>query len=137
MLRSVGAVLAGLVIASLVVMACTWVAVATMLPPAGPGMIAPPTSAYLVVNLGYSLLAAFLGGEVAARLAARNPMGHAIGLGVLLLVLGVTTAALTSSGSKGNQPWWYLYVVALLGWVGASVAGLRHAREEGAATATP
>jgi len=125
MFRSVGAILAGFVVATIVVMACTWVAVAVMLPAVGPGQMPEPTTAYLAVNLGYSLLAAFVGGEVAVRLARRAPVGHGMGLGLLLLVLGIGMAATTSDGTQGNQPGWYLYVVAILGWVGASAAGLR------------
>ena len=125
MLRSVGAILAGFVVATIVVMASTWVAVTTMLPAAGPGQMPEPTPTYLAVNLGYSLLAAFLGGEVAVRLGRRAPLLHGMGLGVLLLVLGVGMAATTSDGTQGNQPGWYLYAVAVLGWVGASAAGVR------------
>jgi len=125
MLRSAGAILAGFVVATIVVMACTWVAVAAMLPSVGPGQMPEPTTAYLVVNLAYSLLAAFVGGEVAVRVGRRAPLAHGMGLGVLLLVLGVGMAATTSDGTQGNQPGWYLYVVAVLGWIGASAAGVR------------
>lgn len=125
MLRSVGAVLAGLVVATIVVLACTWVAVAAMLPAAGPGQMPEPTSAYLAVNLACSLVAAWLGGEVAVRLGRRAPLGHAMGLGVVLLMLGIGVAATTSVGTQGSQPGWYLYAVAVLGWIGAAAAGVR------------
>lgn len=133
MLRSLGAILAGFVTATVLIMTCTFVAVAVMLPPAGPGQMPAPTAAYLAVNLAYSLLAAFIGGEVTARLALRAPLGHAMALGVVLLVLGVGGAALTSDGAKGSQPGWYLYVVATLGWIGAAAGGLRRARGVAAA----
>ena len=135
MLRSLGAILAGFVVATILVMACTFIAVATMLPPAGPGQMPEPTLPYLAVNLGYSLLAAFVGGEVAARLAPRAPLGHAMALGVILLVLGIGSAALTSAGTQGSQPGWYLYAVATLGWIGASMGGWRRAHGSGPARA--
>lgn len=133
MLRSLGAIIAGFVTATVLVMACTFIAVAAMLPPAGPGQMPEPTPAYLVVNLAYSLLAAFIGGEVTARLAGRAPMGHAMALGVVLLVLGIAGAAMTSDGRQGSQPGWYLYAVATLGWAGASLGGLRRARSQAGA----
>lgn len=124
MLRSVVAVLAGFLVASLVVLLATLVATRLMLPPAGPGAMPAPTPAYLAVNLAYSFLAALLGGWLAARLAARAPLGHGMAVGSIMLVLGFLVAALPSDGVQGSQPGWYMYVIPLLGWIGASAGGM-------------
>lgn len=128
MLKSVGAVLAGFLAATVLVMAATLVATSLMLPPSGPGMMPEPTPTYLAVNLAYSVGAAVAGGWLAARLAGRAPLGHGMALGTILLVLGLVAAALPSDGTKGSQPGWYLYAVALLGWIGATAGGMLRAR---------
>ncbi|MFN2316920.1 MAG: hypothetical protein ABR551_01860 [Gemmatimonadales bacterium] len=130
MLRSVGAVLAGFVAATIVVVLSTALAVALMLPPAGPGMMPEPTGPYLAVNLFCGLLAAIFGGWLAARLARRAPLGHAMAVGTIMLVLGLAAAAMESDGSSGSQPGWYLYALPLLGWIGASLGGVVEARSE-------
>lgn len=131
MLRSVGAVLAGFVLATIIVVLTTMIAVALMLPPAGPGMMPEPTGPYLAVNLSCALLAAILGGWLAARLARRAPLGHGMAVGTIMLVLGLAAAAMESDGTSGRQPGWYLYALPLLGWIGASLGGgLRSRRVE-------
>jgi hypothetical protein len=129
MLRSVGAVLAGFVAATIIVLLSTVIAVKLMLPPAGPGVMPEPTGSYLAVNLACGLLAAIAGGWLAARLALRAPLGHAMAVGTILLVLGLAAAAMESDGTSGSQPGWYLYAVALIGWIGASLGGVFRSRQ--------
>ena len=129
MLRSVGAVLAGFLLATIIVLLSTMIAVALMLPPAGPGMMPEPTGSYLAVNLICGLLAASAGGWLAARLARHAPLGHAMAVGTVMLVLGLAAAAMESDGTTGRQPGWYLYAVALIGWVGASLGGVLRSRQ--------
>jgi hypothetical protein len=128
MLRSVGAVLAGFVVATIIVLLTTMIAVALMLPAAGPGMMPEPTGSYLAVNLLCALLAAIAGGWLAARMALRAPLGHAMAVGTIMLVLGLGTAAMESDGTPGSQPGWYLYALPMIGWVGAATGGLLAAR---------
>ncbi len=132
MLRSVGAVFAGFMAATIIVLLTTMIAVALMLPPAGPGMMPEPTGSYLAVNLFCGLLAAMSGGWLAARLAQRAPLGHAMAVGTIMLVLGLAAAAMESDGTTGSQPGWYLYALPLIGWIGASLGGvLKSRRVEG------
>lgn len=133
MLKSIGAVLAGFVAATIIVLLSTMIAVALMLPPAGPGMMPEPTGSYLAVNLVCGLLAAIVGGWLAARLAVWAPLGHAMAVGTVMLVLGLGTAAMESDGTTGNQPGWYLYALPMIGWVGAATGGLLAARRGQAA----
>lgn len=129
MFRSVGAVLAGFVAATIIVLVSTLIAVALMLPPAGPGMMPEPTGSYLAVNLFCGLLAAIFGGWLAARLARRAPLGHAMAVGTIMLVLGLAVAAMESDGTSGRQPGWYLYALPLIGWIGASLGGVLRSRQ--------
>lgn len=129
MLRSVGAVLAGFVAATIIVLLSTVIAMKLMLPPAGPGVMPEPTGSYLAVNLACGLLAAIAGGWLAARLALRSPLGHAMSVGTVMLVLGLGTAAMESDGTTGSQPGWYLYALPLIGWVGASLGGVFRSRQ--------
>ncbi len=130
MLRSVGAVFAGFMAATIVVLLTTMIAVALMLPPAGPGMMPEPTGSYLAVNLCCGLLAAIFGGWLAARLARRAPLGHAMAVGTIMLVLGLAAAAMESDGTSGSQPGWYLYALPLIGWIGASLGGVLRSRQQ-------
>lgn len=129
MLRSLGAVVAGFVVATIIVLLSTVIAVKLMLPPAGPGMMPEPTGSYLAVNLGCGFLAAIVGGWLAARVAPKAPLGHAMTVGTIMLVLGLATAAMESDGTAGNQPGWYLYALSVLGWIGASIGGLMRSRQ--------
>ena len=62
------------------------------------------------MNLAYSLLAALTGGYVAAWIAARQRLQHAIALAALVLVLSVVSAI-----AFGNrQPRFYQVALAVL-----------------------
>ena len=63
-----------------------------------------------------------LGGWVAARLAPRAPVGHAIALGAVGLVLGILGAI----GAWGMSPGWFLVAMALTGPICAWAGGLLH-----------
>lgn len=137
MLRSVGAVFAGFVAATIIVLLSTMIAVVLMLPPTGPGMMPEPTGSYLAVNLFSGLLAAVAGGWLAARLARRAPLGHAMAVGTVMLVLGLAAAAMESDGTRGSQPGWYLYALPLIGWIGAASGGVLAARRGQASSVSP
>ena len=80
-LRSVLAIVAGFVTMFVIVIVCTVVCLQTMHLKSG-----HPTPGYLVINVIYSLAAAFAGGWVAARAAGYNPVIHGIILGAIMLV---------------------------------------------------
>jgi putative membrane protein (TIGR04086 family) len=97
-LRSVLAVLAGLAVMFVIVIACTLLSVALMHLKTG-----HPTPGYLVINVVYSLAAAVAGGWVAARLAGYRPVAHGVALALLMLVL----SALSLLHPAPSQPFFY------------------------------
>jgi hypothetical protein len=68
-----------------------------------------PAATYLILNIGYSFIAAAVGGYVAAWVAGRLPVQHGIGLGGFVLVMSVVSAL-----EHGNrQPRWYQVTLAV------------------------
>ena len=118
--RSVGSVVAGLAAATLTVVIMTWIVVQLML---DGDMAAAPTTAYLGVNLAYSLFAAVLGGWLAARIAAHKPVLHAGVVGAVMLLLALAGDA---DPPQGGVPGWYNPAVGVIGAVGALIGGFLH-----------
>ena len=79
---------------------------------------------YLVVNLGYSFLAAAAGGYVTAWTAAANPLIHVLALGIVVLAL----AALSVLQSKGMQPIWCQLTLVAIAPLGVLAGGLLRLR---------
>lgn len=70
-----------------------------------------PRTAYIFVNLAYSLMAAVAGGYVTAWAAAENPLKHTLTLALAILLL----SALTALQQRGQQPIWYqLLLIAIM-----------------------
>src|SRR6185295_15032604 len=73
----------------------------------------------LLLTLGYRTVFTIFGGWLVARLAPRNPMGHAWALGGIGVVLG--TIGLVAARDFG--PLWYPLAIVLLAvpstWLGA------------------
>lgn len=89
--------------------------------PAEGGVYPPGWSlGYVVVNLGYSFLAAAAGGFVTAWAAAANPLLHVLALAIAVLAL----AALSALQSKGRRPVWYLLALVVVSPVGVLAGGL-------------
>ena len=65
-----------------------------------PGEVHRPAASYLFVNLGYSFLAAALGGYTTAWLAPANPLVHVLVLAIIVLAL----SALSAIQFRGKQP---------------------------------
>ncbi len=89
--------------------------------PAEHGLYPPGWSlGYVIVNLGYSFLAAAAGGYVTAWAAAANPLIHTLALGIVVLAL----AAMSALQSKDKRPVWYLLALVAISPVGVLAGGL-------------
>src|SRR5206468_826460 len=124
-LKSVGAVFAGVFANFIIAMP-----IDAALHAAGvfPPMEVPLSNALCALAFSYRFLAALVGGYATARLAPRNPMKHAIALGIVgILLSSAGAAAMWNMG-----PHWYpllLVVISLpCSWAGARLAISRSAR---------
>lgn len=95
-------------------------------PPWGEPMHEPGLNA---LALAYRAAFTVLGGYIAARLAPHAPVGHALALGGIGLVLG----ALGGVAAWEMSPAWFLILVALCGppcaWMGGRLAAARRDRD--------
>lgn len=96
-------------------------------PPWGQPMYA--TSLNLLA-LSYRIVYGIAGGYISARLAPRNPMRHALVLGVVGLVLSAA-GAIAAIATMDLGPAWYPIVLALTAvpcaWLGGGLQGMWHA----------
>jgi hypothetical protein len=88
---------------------------------------ATPNPAYTFVNLGFSFLAAAVGGYVTARIAQHNPLIHVLALAITVLLL----AALSALQQREQQPIWYLLALVAITPTGVFVGGLIRMRALG------
>jgi hypothetical protein len=79
-----------------------------------------PQPGYIVVNLGYSFLAAAAGGYITAWTGKGNPLVLVLGLAIIVLAL----AALSALQSRGKQPTWYQLSLVAITPVGVLAGGL-------------
>ena len=117
MLRSVIAVLAGLLVALALVLVLTYVAGVIT----GVGISDPPTAPYLTLNLVGSAIAGAAGGAVAVRVAHYAPHGHVVALAVVILLLALPA---TFSAPAPGQPSWYRVTISVLGPVSVLIGGI-------------
>src|SRR5580698_4792556 len=99
-------------------------ALLTRLTPSWVGEQGKPHFDYVIVNLGYSFLAAEVGGYVTAWVAAANPLVHVLVLGIIVLAL----SAMSALQSKGKQPIWYQLSLVAISPLGALAGGLLRLR---------
>ena len=111
-IRSVLTVLGAFFVVAVLVGLTTAIAAELMLGSTGPGT--KPTTAFLVVNLTYSVLYAIVGGYVAATVSDHSPLGHAAALSVFMTLLGLTTWVINGGQPAPGQPVWYPWVITLL-----------------------
>ena len=116
--RSLLAVLAGFAAAVVIVMVATAVGVLLFF---GGDFTAAPTPTWIAVNLTYTGLAGGVGGWLAARLAPRHPVAHAVG--VALIMVGMSLGGGEAAPTAG-VPAWYGTAVTVLGGGGAVAGGL-------------
>ena len=129
LLKSAGAVLAGLVTVVVLSIAVDAIMHATgALPPMGSRM----GHGHAALALGYRLVIGVLGGWVTAWLAPQRPIKHALILGLFGLALSTLGAAATWNVGPAFGPKWYplaLVATALpCSWLGGKIYTLRALR---------
>ena len=117
--RSVGAVLAGLLaVVILSVVADQIFHSLGVYPPWGEPMLDTGVN---LLALAYRVVFTVFGGYVAARLAPDAPIGHALALGGIGVVLGTLGAI----GAWGMSPAWFLIALVLIAlpcaWLGGTL----------------
>ena len=126
-LRSIGAVLAGMLAIVVLSLATDEVLHATGLLPR-----LNMTDAHAVLALSYRLVYGIAGGYLTARLAASRPMLHAVVLGGIGTALSILGAAATWNAGPALGPQWYplsLVVTALpCAWAGGKLFDLLAAK---------
>lgn len=116
--KSLGAVVAGFIVIVILSVVTDTVLEQTGALPRGSLFGTGP----VLLALSYRVVYSVIGCYIAARLAPNQPMGHALALGVL----GVIVSALGSIAARDLAPAWYIWaliVVALpCAWVGGQWA---------------
>ena len=125
-MRSVLAVLTGFAAMVGIVIVATVLAAGMLAEPSRAGP-ATATTAWLAVNIAYSLAAAMLGGWLAARLAPRAPFAHASALGALALAMALPAVF---RGASPGQPVWYPWVMTAIALAGILAGGAVHRGRE-------
>ena len=95
-----------------------------------PPMTVPLTDSLAVVASSYRLVIGVLGGWVTAKLAPRNPMKHALILGLVGIMLG--TAGVIATWNAGMGPRWYPVSLVILAvpqcWLGGKIFTMQAAK---------
>ena len=125
-LRSVGAVLAGLFFVIIITTATDAIMHATgIFPPWGQ----PMSDSLFVLALAYRIVYGIVGGYITARLAPGKPVQHAVLLGVVGFVLSLAGAAATWNRGPEFGPKWYpvaLIAIAIpTAWLGGKLVSGR------------
>ncbi|HEX9478412.1 MAG TPA: hypothetical protein VGA90_06605 [Methylomirabilota bacterium] len=123
LLRSTGAVLAGLVAVFVLSLGTDQVLHSLQVyPPWGQPLY---DTGLLLLALAYRIVYGIVGGYVVARLAPRNPMRHALVMGIVGLVL--STAGVIAATRMDLGPMWYPVVLLLTAlpcaWLGGLLRG--------------
>ena len=139
-LRSIGAVLAGMVVGIAITLGTDQLLhIAGVFPPWGQSMVGYDGA--LLLATAYRVVYEIVGSYITARLAPNRPMLHALIGGVIGVVASTVGAVTTWNGGPAFGPHWYpiaLIVTALpCAWVGGKlrVMQLRHPAEVGAGPA--
>lgn len=127
--RSIGAVLAGIVVGVALTLATDVVLHLTrVFPPMGQ----PLSDAPLVLATVYRVAFGVLGSYITARLAPNRPMGHALIGGVVGLVASTVGAVVTWNRGPAFGPHWYpiaLIVTAIpCAWLGGKLRQMQLAK---------
>ena len=120
-LRSIVAVLAGML--TVIVLSVGTDAALGFNPPRG----GPKTDAHFLLATAYRIVFTIAGGYIAARLAPRSPMRHALAVGIIGLAAGLAGAVMmwNKLGEGGLGPKWYsiaVFTIALpCAWAGGQL----------------
>jgi hypothetical protein len=125
-LRSLGAVLAGLLVIVVITTGTDGALHATgVFPPAGQ----PMSNALWLLATAYRIVYGIAGGYIAAWLAPDRPLRHALLLGVIGMLVSIVGAVLTWNRGPAFGPRWYpLALIALAipcAWFGGKLRGGR------------
>ena len=118
LLHSVLALLAGFAVMVATVFAVTMALMKSC--PRWVGSPGRPNPAYVLVNMGYSFVAAMAGGFVTAWIAGSDPLRTVLVLAVVVLVM----AALSALECRGRQPIRYQIFLAVLSPIGVVLGGI-------------
>jgi hypothetical protein len=116
MIRSILAVLAGLIVALVLVVVLSFLSSSIL----GIPFNGPPTRDYLLLNLLGGAIAAASGGAVAVRVAAHTPHGHMFALAIVILILSLATVF---SAPAPGQPAWYHVAISVAAPASVLVGG--------------
>lgn len=117
MIRSIAAVLVGLIVTfALVLLFHQATVLITGIPLDG-----THEAPYLTANIVASFLAGACGGAAAVRVAARAPHGHVVVLALVILLVSLPTLFM---GASPGQPTWYPLVMSVIGPVSVLTGGL-------------
>jgi hypothetical protein len=126
LLQSAGAVLGGVVaVVALSLGTDQLLHVLEVYPPWGQPMHDPALN---LLALGYRIVYAVVGSYIAARLAPRNPMRHALALGVVGFVVSLAGAIATIPMNLG--PDWYPIALVLTALPCAWLGGVLHRKRQ-------
>jgi len=122
-LRSVGAVLAGLIVIVITSIGTDLVMHSTgVFPPAGE----PMSNTLWLLATAYRFIYSVAGCYITARLAPDRPMPHALALGAVGLVLSIAGAVATWNRGPGFGPHWYPLALVAIAIPCAWLAGKIH-----------
>ncbi len=129
LLRSIGAVFAGVLAIVILSMATDMAMHATgTFPPLGE----PMSDALFLLATAYRTVYGVAGGYIAARLAPDRPMRHALALGVIGLVVSILGAVATWNEGPAFGPKWYpLAIIATAlpcAWAGGRLRDMQLSR---------
>ena len=124
-LRALGALVAGFLTVAMIVGITT--AAFMKLAPRWVGAQGSPSIRYVLVNLGYSLVAAISGGYVTAWIADDSSLRYAFGLALIMLLLG----GLSALQERGKQPIWYQLLLMAIMPIGVFAGSLLRMRVSG------
>ena len=120
--RSIGAVLAGVLAVIIISLGTDVVLHATGI---YPPWFQPMAEALWVLALAYRIVYGVAGGYIAARLAPNRPMAHALALGVVGLALSIAgVAANWNKGPEYGPRWFSLALIATAlpcAWIGGKL----------------
>jgi hypothetical protein len=138
-LRSIGAVLAGMVVGIVLTLVTDEILhIAGVFPPWGQSMVGYDGA--LLLATAYRVVYSVLGSYIVARLAPNRPMLHALVGGGIGFIVSIVGAVATWNGGPAFGPHWYpiaLIVTALpCAWVGGKLR-LMQSRQPAQASAGP